>query len=244
VIHRHLFSTSHGDRSVRVWLPDRPPRGVLFLGDGQNVFAARGARRPKWRADEITGRLIAEGRAAPIAIVGIDHSGPVRRWADYLPYSDPRNARARRFDADRYADLVVSEIIPELARAHPQISKARHTGIGGSSYGAIAALHAAARHPRVFDRVLVESAPLWVGDGRLIEDARGIRRGARVWIGIGASESSRPEKSAELVALARRLARTLRARADVRLRIDSGGRHDEDAWAERLPDALRWLFGV
>jgi predicted alpha/beta superfamily hydrolase len=215
---------------------------VLYLSDGQNVFADARSRRPKWRADEIAGALIARGEIVPLAIVGIDHSGPVRRWADYLPYPDPRNARARRFDADRYADLVVRRVMPEVARLHPEIAKVRHVGIGGSSYGAVAALHAAIRHPGAFDRLLLESAPLWVGGGRLIEDARGSRLPERTWVAVGTSESSRPARSAELVALMRRLARAMRGGTALKLVVARGARHHEGAWAERLPDALSWLL--
>jgi len=225
-----------------VWLPPVPPRAILYLNDGQNVFTDRRSRRPKWRADEVATRLIAAGRILPLAIVGIDHGGPVRRWAEYLPYADPRNPRAHRFEADRYADVVVGRVMPAVRRLYPAIERAAHVGIGGSSYGAIAAIHTAARHPLVFDRLLIESPPLWVGDGRVGEDARRGLREARVWIGVGTDESTRTDRSAELVALARRLARSLRPRAQVRMRIVDGAPHHEDAWAARLPDALRWLF--
>jgi predicted alpha/beta superfamily hydrolase len=166
----------------------------------------------------------------------------VRRWADYLPYADPRNPRARRLEADRYADLVTRRIVPEVARLYPGIAKARHVGIGGSSYGAVAALHAAIRHPRAFDRLLIESPPLWVGDGRVIDDVRAARIPERIWLGVGTRESSRPARSAELVTLTRWLARALRDKTALELVVVRDAGHHETAWARRLPDALRWLF--
>lgn len=225
-----------------MWLPPAPPRAVLYLNDGQNVFADRGSRRSQWRADGIAARLIEAGRIVPLAIVGIDHGG-VRRPAEYLPYPDPRNDRARRFEADGYADLVV-RLVPKVSRLHPELRQAEHVGLGGSSYGAIAALHTAIRHRGVFDRLLIESAPLWVGDGRLIEDAPSGLSGGRAWVGIGTAESRITDRSAELVRLTRRLARALRAKNDVRLRVADGAPHHESAWAARLPDALRWLFAA
>jgi predicted alpha/beta superfamily hydrolase len=217
---------------------------VLYLNDGQNVFADPRSPRAKWRADEVAADLIAAGEIVPIAIVAIDHGG-ARRFAEYLPYPDPRNARAKRFEADRYADLLVRRLIPRVRLAHPELAGARHAGLGGSSYGAIAALHTAARHPAVFDRLLIESAPLWVGDGRLIPEAAASLRRVRAWVGVGTSESSRPVVGRELVALSRRLARAVDGRrgSRVRLRVARGARHHEDAWAARLPEALRFLFG-
>jgi predicted alpha/beta superfamily hydrolase len=219
------------------------PQAILLLHDGQNVFADRRSRRPSWRAEEVATRLIASARIVPLAIVGIDHGGPVRRWSEYLPYGDPRNPRARRFEADRYADELVGAILPALPHLQPELSRVRVIGLGGSSYGAIGALHVALRHPGVFDRLLLESAPLWVGQGRLIEGARrATRLPRRVWIGVGTAESRREERSAELVARARRLAAAMRARSKVRLRVARGAPHHERAWAARLPEALRWLF--
>jgi enterochelin esterase-like enzyme len=241
-VHRHRVEIDPGaSRTVRVWLPLERPRGVLYLADGQNLFA-RGARRPSWRADEILARLIGTRQVAPIAVVGIDSERGARRWEEYLPYPDPRNRRARRFAADHFADVVLPRVMREVERRHPDLARAGHLGIGGSSYGAVAALHGAMRHPETFDRLLIESAPLWVGDGRLIEEARTSRLRARVWVAVGTAESASTERSAELVRLSRRLARALRPRSTVRLRIATGAGHHESAWAARLADGLRWLF--
>jgi len=243
VIHRHRVPIDpRSSRTIRVWLPDERPRGVLYLMDGQNVFARPRAARPTWRADEICERLIETDQIAPIAVVGIDAARGGRRWEEYLPYPDPRNARARRFAADRYADVFLPRVMREVARRHPAVGRAKHVGIGGSSYGAVAALHAAVRRPRTFDRLLIESPPLWVGDGRLIADAAASGLRARAWIGVGTRESGSAQRAAELVRLARLLARTLRRRGAVMLRVGEGAPHHESAWAGRLPDALRWLF--
>jgi hypothetical protein len=230
-------------RRVRVWLPEVRPRGVLYLTDGQNVFPPGSRGRATWRADETAAELIAAGEIAPIALVAIDAASGARRWEEYLPYGDPYNVRARRFGADRFANVVLPRVMRAVARRHPVIARARHVGIGGSSYGAIAALHVALRHPATFDRLLIESAPLWVGDGQLIADAAHAALRARAWVGVGTHESARPAKAADLVRLHRRLARALRPRSVVRLRVAAGMPHHESAWAARLPDALRWLFG-
>ena len=241
-IHRHRVAIDRSStRTVRVWLPAETPLGVLYLLDGQNILAT--SRRATWAADRTCAALIATGAIGPIALVAIDAGRGARRWEEYLPYPDPRNARARRYRADVFADEILPRVMREVGRHHRGIARAAHVGIGGSSYGAIAALHSAIRHPRIFDRILIESAPLWVGDGRLIDEAAGARPTARVWIGVGTRESSRPERSAELVRLHRRLARAMRhPEGAVRLRVVEDGVHHESAWGARLPEALRWLF--
>lgn len=226
-----------------MWLPPADPRAVLLLNDGQNAFAS-GSRRPTWRAEVTAALLVARREIVPLAIVAIDSASGARRFAEYLPYSDPFNPRARRFEADAYADLVVGRILPAVRRAHPALARAGHLAIGGSSYGAIAALHTAARHRGAFDRLLVESAPLWVGDGRLVEDARRALRGLRAWIAVGTRESARPERNRRLSALARELAAAIAGRAAGRVAVTivRGAPHHELTWAARFADALRWLF--
>lgn len=226
-----------------MWLPPAEPRAVLLLNDGQNVFASR-ARRPTWRAEVTAAELVARREIAPLAIVAVDSAPGVRRFAEYLPYLDPYNPRARTFEADAYADALVGRVLPAVMRAHPALARAGRLAIGGSSYGAVAALHTALRHRGVFDRLLIESAPLWVGGGRLIDEARGALRGTRTWIATGTAESRWAVRNRELSALARRLAAAIAGRAPGRVAVTivRGAPHHESAWAARFPDALRWLF--
>lgn len=226
-----------------MWLPPAEPRAVLLLNDGQNVFASR-ARRPTWRAEVTAAELVARREIAPLAIVAVDSAPGARRFAEYLPYPDPYNPRARTFEADAYADALVGRVLPAVMRAHPALARAGRLAIGGSSYGAVAALHTAARHRGAFDRLLVESAPLWVGDGRLVEDARRGLRGLRAWIAVGTRESAKPERNRRLAALAGELAAAIAGRAAGRVAVTivRGAPHHEWAWAARFADALRWLF--
>ena len=126
LIHRHRIADRRRglERTVRVWLPPMPPRAVLYMHDGQHVLAEGRSRRPRWRAHETALDLIERGWILPLAIVGIDHGGPKRRWRDYLPYPDPRNPRASAFEADRYADFVVRTVLPQVARLHPELARA------------------------------------------------------------------------------------------------------------------------
>jgi predicted alpha/beta superfamily hydrolase len=223
---------------VRVLMP-ASPRDLLILNDGQNVFSLPRTigSRVKWRADEA-----AEAVAPRLAVVAVDHRD--RRARDYLPYRDPTTRSPERPNADRYAAFIVGELLPWLSRAYPALARPRHVGIGGSSYGAVGALWCALRRPGTFDRLLLESTPLWAGEGRLLRDARAATWPERVWMGVGTAETARDDTSARLVGDTRSLAAIARERgARVRVRIDQGGRHDEGAWSTRLPAALRQLFG-
>lgn len=228
-----------------MWLPGRRPRAVLYFHDGQNVFGPSTPSHPTWRADEVAAGLVARGRIVPLAIVAVDHAAGTRRWREYLPYQDPRNPKARVFEADVFADALLERIVPAVREHHPELARVRRVGVGGSSYGAIAALRAALRHPRTFGALLLESPPLWVGEGRLIDDIAAAAGGPwRTWIAVGSAESPHPARSAELIALARRAAVRFRAHGEVKLRVERDARHHETAWSGRLADALVWLFGT
>ncbi len=237
--HRLPSASLRETRLVRVLMP-AAARDLLILNDGQNVFSLPRTigSRVKWRADETV-----EDVAPALAIVAVDNSP--RRARDYLPYRDPTTQSVDRPAAGRYVEFVTAELLPWLARAYPQLARPRHLGVGGSSYGAVAALWTVLSRPATFDRLLLESPPLWIGEGRLLNDAEGATRWPpRVWIGVGTAEATRPERSARLVADARALTNIARAQgARVRLRVDERATHDEAAWASRLPHALGFLFG-
>ena len=229
-------------RLVRVLMPDEPS-AVLFLNDGQNLFTRpRTVGTPeKWRADEAA-------RCVPgLAIVGIDNAGE-RRATDYLPYPNAADPLGRRPRGDRYSDFIVEELLGWVARRYPQLTRPRHVGLGGSSYGAVSALHTALRHAGAFDRLLLESPSLFISGRRLLDD---VREAAvlpqRIHLAMGTAEARAPETSARVLQDAVDLATLLRSKGlgprRLHLHVEQEGRHRERYWAGRLPGALRFLFG-
>ena len=117
-------------------------------------------------------------------------------------------------------------------------------GVGGSSFGAYAALSVWARHPARFTRVLAMSPALWVHRERLFDAvaATDVAAGTRVWIDVGGRES--PQHQADYD----------RGYAEMRDLLvgkgctvggfrDPDAVHHESAWSARLPHALRFLYG-
>ena len=240
-------------RRVTVWLPPGfRGRGrsypVLYLNDGQNLFdPARAFGGVAWNVGETAARLIRRRRIPPLLVVGIDH-GDARRAREYLPVEDDRNPDARHPLGDEYAAFVAREVLPEIARRFPVARGAANTGFGGSSYGAVAALHTVLVNPGVFGRLLIESPSLYVGNGYLLRKARAAARWpSRIYLGVGTAETRRADWNQETVANVLALERILRARGlgprRLRVRVEEGATHSEGAWAGRLPDALEFLFG-
>ena len=111
------------ERRITVWLSPgvsadtRSP--VLYLNDGQNLFEpSRAFGGVTWGVAETAAALVARGLIPPIVIVGIDH-GELRRAREYLPVEDARNPLARRPLATKYAEFMVSELMPRIERIFP-----------------------------------------------------------------------------------------------------------------------------
>lgn len=256
---RRLETTGGGAvtaRDVLVWLPpgyDDPANAartypVLYLHDGQNVFEKLPGVPGEWRADETAAELIEQGRIEPLIIVAIPHAGAARA-SEYLPVAAVDGVTPR---ADAYADFVVNEVMPRVARTLRTRTGPENTAIGGASFGAVVSLHTALRHPGVFGKLLLESMPVLARDRLVLRhfQAPGPAFPPRIVIGMGGREAG-PDADARINAAYADSASDLRALCiargvsedNVLLVVDPAAVHNEDAWAKRLPGALQFLFG-
>lgn len=245
-------------RDLIVWLPpgyDLPENAtrrypVLYMHDGQNLFETHPLAPGEWKADETAGALIASGKIEPIIIVGIPHSG-AGRISEYLPESPLPNVVA---EGDRHVEWLLREVKPRVERAFRVDTRAERTAIGGSSLGAVIALHAAARHPEAFGIVLAESLPLRTGDASAWERWLGSIQHwpKRIFLGMGGREGVGADRATPagednpyvvaVKALDQRLAAAGVGLDRRKLMIVPDAEHTESAWAARFPEALAFLF--
>lgn len=264
----HEFhSTVFGNtRQLRVLVPsgyDAPENAarrypVLYLNDGQNLFDSTTSmfNPMEWRVDETVHRLVSAGRIPSLIVVGVDNAGRRGRFKEYFPYVDrylrppEPNPQGRE-----YPRFLVDEVMPFINQRYRTVADADHTGIGGSSAGALAAIYTVIARPGVFGRLLVESPSLYVDDYHILREVdRRTVWPQRVYLGVGTNESNAPacdpqqSAGAQLARDVRRFADTLRAagvdESRIRLVVTPCGQHDEAAWAARLPTALEFLFAA
>ena len=265
---RTFPSTTFGDpQTLRIWLPpgyNDPANAqrrypVLYMMDGENLFdVCTAGFHHEWQIDETLTKLIGDGSVEPLIVVGIDSPGK-RRGDEYIPYPDPvfpaPEPHGRLFPA-----FLETEVLPLIAREFRVSNDPQHTAIGGSSYGAVAALCALLRRPDLFGLGLLESTSLQVGNGQLLSEMSTVAVGPRrVYVGVGTHEmGDGNEKFARehglevssfdsgFVQLSEKLATALKAaalnRPEVLLVKTSGAKHEEKAWAERFPAAIQFLF--
>jgi predicted alpha/beta superfamily hydrolase len=234
------------ERDILVWLPpgyaastQRYP--VVYMQDGQNVFdEATSFAGREWRADETAARLASQG--LPLVVVAIPNAG-AERLSEYSPFvtvSPPSRGLG-----DRYVAFLADTLKPLVDGRYRTDPAPGRTAVVGSSMGGLVSLHAACTRPDVFGLAGVHSPSLWFADRamlRALED-RPAASGLRMWIDIGTQEGHTPAAKKAAVQDARTVAALLeRQGVAVRLLVARGGRHHEDAWAERLEDALRFLY--
>jgi predicted alpha/beta superfamily hydrolase len=258
----------NNDRDVLIYLPpgyDKEPQRrypVLYMHDGQNVFdgATAYAAGHEWRADETAQALIASGKIEPIIIVAVNNVGTGRineytptavregeieammKGSAYDPAKDKSDKRVGG-GADLYGRMLIEELKPRIDREFRTLVDAGHTGIAGSSLGALVSMHIALTHPEVFGRaVAMSTTVIWDKEEilREIGNYTGMQH-ARLWIDAGELEQGNiPEGVHQLCnALA---ARGWKQGDDLHCKVYPEARHNEDSWAARFGDVLVWLY--
>lgn len=165
-------------RDVTVWLPaDYDPAKAyktLYMMDGQNLFSPSPYSGADWGVAEALPKLIAEGKAPPAIIIGIDNIP--ERTREYMPqkvydHMPPEyQARIRAFedgkvpDADNFLKFVVTELKPMIDKTYHAAPGPENTSIMGSSMGAHISLYAQGEYPEIFGASASLSMPWLMAD--------------------------------------------------------------------------------
>lgn len=259
-IHTLESKIFNNTRKIRVLLPSgyeesKAVYPVLYLNDGQNLFdtADSASTGKEWRVDETVADLISNGEIEPIIVVGIDNAGRTLRANEYLPWEDEfLSPRMPDPHGKLYPEFLEKEVIPFVESKYRISSVRINRALGGSSYGGLITLYSAIEKPKLFGRLLIESPSFYVSDGKVLDLAEAATNlPAKVYIGVGTNEMGAKEcdpeaDGGEAVTDVRRLESILKRKGlalrDLKVEVEKCAVHDEDAWAKRLPGALKFLF--
>ncbi len=158
-----------------------------------------------------------------------------------------------RFDeyaaSDAHARFMTEELVPLLERELPLQATPESRGLVGSSLGGVAALHAAARYPGFWGRLLLQSGSFAFSDigehqrgpmfDRVVEFVNGFRGdpravSRRMFVSCGMYESLIYENRS-LVPVLQRTGMDLRY-------VEARDGHNWENWRDRLREGLSWLF--
>jgi predicted alpha/beta superfamily hydrolase len=185
-------------------------------------------------------------------LVGIDNAAtidgakdPARdRTIEYMPYPD---AYERDIPSPRgrdYPKFLFDEVMPLVEKAF-RVDPG-NVGLGGSSYGAIAALYACIAAPRPISRLMLESPPLFMFGERLTAEAARAALPPLVYVGIGTRETDDPGILTKGSGAIDRFMTAMMTKAGVRAVLNrvEGASHNSAAWKARFPTAMRALYGT
>jgi enterochelin esterase-like enzyme len=264
-------------RNLRVWLPPgyadpanaQKKYPVLYLLDGDSAFDSCTAfAHDELHADETLTSLITSGKIPPVIAVGIDNGSDVighspdgqnidngaGRTREYLPYPDTFLSPAvKEVLGNRLPDFLEQEVMPTISSKYRILTGSQNSALWGDSYAGAAALYIAIRRPDLFDRLIIESPSLQVGNGQLLRDSVSLTQlPKRIALGIGTAEVT-PDQfpnadalNATWVRLIHVLADNLKAAAyappQLQLTIAERAHHATGEFGKRLAAGLLFIY--
>jgi predicted alpha/beta superfamily hydrolase len=237
------------DRDVYVYLPEQyrtQPRRrfpVFYLHDGQNLFDGRSsyAVNRTWRAHKTADDLTSHGLMEPVILVGVANTG-VRRMAEYTP---TRDAKLGGGEGGRYGRLLVEDLKPLIDGRFRTLPDPGSTALGGSSLGGLITLALGLEYPDVFGKLAVMSPSVWWDNRSLLEIVNAVRvkPELKIWLDMGTAEGLRHVRDTDQL-YRRLLLRGWKDDVDLKYVRVADAVHDEEAWAVRFDQVLRFLFPV
>ena len=241
-------------RDILVYLPpgyhqEDKHYPVIYMHDGQNLFDSETSYAGEWGADETLEKLSAEGIAC--IAVGIPNIGADRHH-ELSPF--PKRFESRGL-GDAYLGFIIETVKPMIDEAFRTLLGREHTGILGSSMGGYISLYGFLAHPDIFGLAGVFSPAFFFGKDAIFPFAeKQVFNPGKIYMDVGTEEGSgwpwflRKRVTKRFIQQAREMEMLLLDKGYITGKTllyieDEGAIHHESAWANRLPDALRFLLG-
>lgn len=207
---------------------------VLYLQDGQNLFQGIAGSPRKWFVAKTLDSL-----KLPLIVVGIAHGGQARIDEFSL---DP-HPKYGGGEGEAYLKFLQNQVIPYIDANFRTIPKAPYRYIGGSSLGGLISMWALLEYPQYYQGGLIFSPAYWFNP-RIFEQVQKLENPeAKVMYQmVGDREGSEPQA---MIADSEKLREMIIENAPlwtIHHKVVAGGQHNEDLWAQALPEALIWLF--
>ena len=230
------------ERRIAVLLPhdyheSRKRYPVLYLQDGQNLLEHR-SPFGNWHVDQQMEKLAAEG-FGDLIVVAIDHAEEKR----IQEFSPPEVTKFGPSFGKQYARFMAEELKPYVDQNFRTRPDRQHTGIGGSSMGALISIYSGFIYPEVYGKMMIFSPSLWLTPKiyfRAIDFINPFF--TKIYLYAGGKESKTMVPNVQRLKSALQKKGLESSKIEFKVSIDPAGSHEERRWGEEFPVAVKWLF--
>jgi pullulanase len=239
------------DRTRRIWiyLPPGYKKGiqrypVMYMHDGQNLFADSTSFSGEWGIDETLETMIAEKRIEKMIIVGIENH-PQYRLEEYSPFAFEYRGKKVQPQAQQYGKFIVETLKPYIDKNYRTRRGRRNTAIAGSSMGGLVSVYLALEYQDTFSKVGALSSAFGVCREDLVayihEHAK--KRPIRYWLDMGSIEVEQMAYDVNQQKIIEALIFSgWEEGKEVQYTLYEGAGHHERYWRARFGEVLEYLW--
>lgn len=237
------------DVKVLIYLPKSYEQNdrfypVVYMHDGQNLFDDDMAYKESWKILE----TMEDDSIPELIIVGINST--TSRADELLPLSFTYEGERIGGDADKYYKYLISELKPMIDLRFRTFKSAKYTALIGASFGGVSSLYAATRYQNFFSRFgCLSNAHHVLGEPFYdLMEKSDLSKVRKLYMDVGTKEESNGVITNEdYVKSNEKLYEILKEKLpeeDLLFAIVKGANHNEQAWAKRFKDIIKFLFEV
>lgn len=243
-------------RNIRIYLPPdynttdkRYP--VIYMTDAKALFDKATDGFDEWQMDETMERLAKVNSPLTSIIVAIDNADD-NRSTEYNPFNfnKTESTKAGVGVGDTFADYLALTLKPDIDKRYRTIPSSQHTTIMGSSMGGLISLYTGIKHQDVFSRIAGLSSAVmenFIGNQFLdFINQSEFKESTHIYFDIGDKELALMGK--DIFADNQRIYDALITRGvkhtNIKYKIISDGRHNQQSWGKRTEEVLSWLYNA
>lgn len=244
MIEKKEIYSKYLDRDVTyTFIEDKDSDLFLYFFDGANLYDKEESFIGEiWALDEAIEKIGL--RANLVGVYCAEGDDGKERVSEYSPFEKYTNSESRaNFNPKGIltGKFIMEELIPLVEKDKKKSSRL----IGGSSMGGVMSLYMGSAYPDYFDKILAMSTHFMidpVGMGEILSKFDQKNK-QKIYLDTGTEEFEDDILKSSYISLSQIAYGFLKDRLDIKYVIDKGAIHNEKYWQNRLPDALRYLYG-
>ena len=209
---------------------------VLYLHDAQNLFN-EDAQYGNWEIDKKLA-VMSQYNIGKIIVIAIEHAEE-----DRIKEYNVGKTVLGAGQGKKYIRFVTDTLKPYIDSKYRTKTEREHTGIGGSSMGALVSIFSGLLYPEVYGKLMIFSPSLWVIPKMEFNTIDFSEAGdTRIYLYAGGDES------ATMIEQVRKFRKNMITsefvddKMKIKLSINDEGQHSETYWSDEFPKAIEWLF--